>query len=286
MGLQLARFDAEDGLRIDGLLARTDSEITIIHVHGKCGDFYQNEFISYMDDIYPSSGINFLSFNHRGHDCLAEGYLNGKVTYLGGSVERFEDTVIDINAAIKYVSQFSRRIILQGHSNGCEKILYYATKVNSDIELIMLSPSDSYRMQTYYIAPETVDHQLVRLKAQYNHRENEWLPPNEYGIKVEGKEYEIPVTAGSLISLLEGPAFRLLRYDEAWGREPLPTKLFAYVGGKDPYLGIPLDNLEVQLQKRIKDVTIGYLPEGNHHFKGLEREVLTLIVNWVLQKKD
>lgn len=281
MGLQLARFDADDGLRIDGLLARTQSDITVIHVHGKCGNFYQNEFISYMAELYPSSGINFLSFNHRGHDCLAEGYVHEKVQYLGGSVETFEDTALDIKAALNYVAPFSRRVILQGHSNGCEKVLYYATHIDPNFEIILLSPSDSYQMQVKYIAPETPEEQLLRLKDKYRTQTDDWLPSTEYGIKVKGKEYRIPVTAASLISLLEGSALKLLRYDTEWGQVPLSTRLFAYVGGQDPYLTLPLNELEQQLKKRVADVNIGFIPNGNHHFNGFENEVVSMITTWI-----
>jgi hypothetical protein len=280
-GCKLARFDAEDGLQIDGLLAMAGTRTTIVHVHGKCGNFYQNEFISYMAEIYPDAGINFLSFNHRGHDCLAEGYRHGKVIYLGGSIEVFTETVFDIRAAIRFVSGFSDRIILQSHSNGCEKVLYFAISTNANHELILLSPSDSYQMQAQYIAPETVEAQITRLLANYNLEGWEWLGPDEYGIRVPGKEYFIPVTAKSLITLLEGPAFEILRYDRKWQREPLPTRLFTYIGGSDPYITLPLEELKAQLNSRVADVQIGYFPEGDHHFHGMEYEVINLIINWV-----
>ena len=164
----LVRFDAADGLRIDGLLSRAgQSRTTIVHVHGKCGNFYQNEFISHMLRLYPARDVNFLSFNHRGHDCLAEGYWNGRVGYVGGSIEEFTESNLDIRAAVEYASRFSDRVILQGHSNGCEKVLFYCASSEVTHEVVLLSPSDSYQLHAWYIAPETGEAQGERIKAEY-----------------------------------------------------------------------------------------------------------------------
>jgi len=136
-------------------------------------------------------------------------------------------------------------------------------------------------MQAKYIAPETVEAQAARLRARYSLEGLEWLGSEEYGIRVLGKGYFIPVTAKSLISLIEGSAFEILRYDCKWQQDPLPTRLFAYIGGNDPYLTLPLEELKVQLRSRVADVQIGYIPKGNHHFLGMEHEVLKLVTDWV-----
>ena len=67
-----------------GYLATAKDSIpaTVIHIHGSCGNFYENAFIATMARLYTARGVNFLSFNNRGHDCIAEAYQNGRLVYV------------------------------------------------------------------------------------------------------------------------------------------------------------------------------------------------------------
>src|ERR1700679_4021381 len=164
--MELVGFETADGLRIDGLFVPPRDELSIVHVHGKCGNFYQNDFIKPMLSMFEHAGIGFLSFNNRGHDCIAEGYRRGEFEYVGGSVERFDDCLLDIDAAVEFVREFGCGVIVQGHSSGAEKALHYALERPENVNgIVLLSPSDSYEMQRQFRPQETPEAQTRRLQA-------------------------------------------------------------------------------------------------------------------------
>ena len=80
---QIVTLETEDGLALKGYLATANnSTATVIHIHGSCGNFYENAFIATMARLYTARGVNFLSFNNRGHDCIAEAYQNGRMEHV------------------------------------------------------------------------------------------------------------------------------------------------------------------------------------------------------------
>ncbi len=132
----------EDGGRFhhDGILYHAgDGLPTIIHVHGSFGNFYQNDFLRIMAAHYLASGINFLSFNLAAHDGLAEGYRNDwDFEYTGGAIVDFNTCVDDIQSAVDFVSPFSGRIVLQGHSLGCDRVVHYLRSTAAPLDFILL----------------------------------------------------------------------------------------------------------------------------------------------------
>ena len=194
---ELVTFKNLAGFHHDGILyERPQHRTTVIHVHGSLGNFYQNEFLRVMAAVYTAHGINLLSFNLRGHDALAEGYRNEwDFEYAGGSIATFTECVIDLQAAVDFVAPFSDRIILQGHSMGCDRVLHYLLSTGADYDAILLSPCDSYQLQANWIAPETVEHQIARLKRHTpSETHYEWLSPSEFGITQGDWDYSIPIT--------------------------------------------------------------------------------------------
>src|SRR5438093_13111615 len=124
---ELVTLRSTKGLDIDGILYRSDSgKATIVHIHGSFGNFYQNRFVRLMARRYCEARMNFLSVNMAGHDGLVEGYRhNLEFEYLGGAVADFGECVADIEGAVLFARQFSDRIILQGHSLGCDRVLHF-----------------------------------------------------------------------------------------------------------------------------------------------------------------
>ena len=144
------RFRATDGIELCGILYSPNEESikTVIHVHGLAGNFYENRFVSNLAQMYTSKGYNFLTFNNRGtgyfSDLLKQGdpaaFVKG-----GGAYEKFEECIYDIDGIIKYVRESgTKEIILQGHSYGCNKVVYYYNQVPSDdiSRIILLAPCD------------------------------------------------------------------------------------------------------------------------------------------------
>ena len=188
---ELVTFTNSKGLRLDGILYHNNADrTTIIHVHGSFGNFYHNHFLRLMAKMYSDAGINFLSFNLSAHDGIAEAIrCKGKTEeweYIGYSVVDFSTCIYDIEGAIDFVQQFSDRVVLQGHSLGCDRVLHFLTGKEANYDFILLGPADSYQLHKNWLAPETVEQQITRLKAQ--------TPvENEYRIRYPSKHLKVQV---------------------------------------------------------------------------------------------
>jgi pimeloyl-ACP methyl ester carboxylesterase len=280
--MQLVAFETSDDLRTDGLFVPPRDDLIVVHVHGKCGNFYQNDFIKPMLRLSEESGVGFLAFNHRGHDCIAEAYRRGGVGYVGGSLERFADCILDIDAAVAFVRGYAGRVVIQGHSNGAEKALYYALNKPDAIDgVILLSPSDSYEMQRRYRPDETPEEQLVRLQAAPAAGTLALLPDDEYGIRSGDKHYEIPVTRDSLVDLIGGPGFSVLRLSVPWVDEPAAVPTLICLGEHDPYLTVAPDEMRSAVAERLgDDTTLEVIVGSDHHFHGREEDVVRRTHRW------
>jgi hypothetical protein len=284
---ELITLQSTKGVALDGIMfRREENEITIIHIHGSFGNFYQNQFIRDMASIYQGAGINLLSINLAGHDGLAEGYKWGKnFEYVGGAIADFNECLADIQGVVNFASRFSNRLILQGHSLGCDRVLHFLVSTEARYDFILLSPCDSYQLQVNWIAPETVEEQIRRLKAQApSDPMFDWLPSREYGVKGRGDwTYAIPVTCKALLSIMEGPAYRLMRIASPASFH-LDQDCLIYIGGKDALQVWPDETMFSYFEERVKRVKRLFVPRGDHSLADCEQEVIRGIVQWVFSE--
>lgn len=280
---RVVQFMADDGLRLSGLMTDVGSDTTVVHVHGKGGNFYENKFLDVMRSVYAAGGLNFLTFNNRGHSTLVEAYRNGELTYVGAAVEDFEDCLLDIGAAVRYAKTMGSRVLLQGHCFGGDKIMHYSRSVDDETDLILLSPCDAYRVHAAYIYPERVEDQLTRLRASYRLEGMEWLPETEHGVNVAGASYPLPVIASAFVKLLAGPAFELLRADLPWRGPRIANRTFVYLGGRDPLQLDGIAAIRRVLDSRFSSASVVIFRGGGHQLKPIQHEVAAAIVDWIGQ---
>ncbi|MCD8013656.1 MAG: alpha/beta hydrolase [Lachnospiraceae bacterium] len=265
----------------------------VIHVHGNFGNFYQNKFLWYMSEIYLNRGIDFLTINLSAHDGLAEGYYGMQLKYVGGGVADYADSQLDIEAVVQYVRDLGyHNIVLQGHSLGCDKIIEYALNHEPDFPLILLSPVDSYEVQSNWIYPEKVEEQIRRLKGNCHKVENkqwgsadlDWLPNREYGAKGGTQEwtYEIPITRDALLSILEGVAFRYLNVSTG-ETFVLDNPVFAYIGRRDGLQMHSQDDWIKFLHRSFPHLTSVTNLDADHDIVGVEDVLAERITEWIDQ---
>jgi len=277
---ELVTFKNTQGLHLDGILYQKDThKITIIHIHGSLGNFYQNQFLRLMAKMYQDNGINFLSFNLSAHDGLAEGFRNDEFEYIGGTIVDFNECINDIEGALEFVKPFSERIILQGHSLGCDRTLHFLLNHSDKYDFILLSPCDSYQLQVKRVAPETVQEQIKRLKKEGNLDVFQLLPPNEYGVSQNDEVYDIPITKKALLSIMEGPPYKLIRLG-VQKKYFIDSKCLIYLGGQDPLQTAHRNDMFHYFKERVKEVTEVYIPEGDHDLSNCEKDVIKNIITW------
>ena len=147
MKQQLVRIKSIDGIEMAGNLYEPEEKTNkiVIHVHGLNGNFYENNFIDNISKSYTDKGYAFLPFNNRGKEFISELWRGKECVVIGGSLERFNDCILDIDGLVKYVKQKGYNdIILEGHSYGCNKVIYYYNKKKDDSikRIVLLAPCD------------------------------------------------------------------------------------------------------------------------------------------------
>ena len=281
---RLVSFENKRGLILDGMLCEAGDAVgTVVHIHGSYGNFYQNQFVRTMANVYTQCKLNFLSFNLSAHDGIAEGYgPNDEFVYVGGAVVEFDSCVDDIAGAVDFARGCTDRIILQGHSLGCDRVLHYMLETGDHRQFVLLCPCDSYELHKRWTGRETVDDQRVRLgdggKAE---RGIVLLDGGEYGLKQEDWTYEIPVTRRALLSIMEGAPFRLIRPEEGGARFVIEAAGAVYLGGQDPLLTVRPEAMFDYFEKRARALRRIYVAGGDHLLQGCAVEVGRTVASWV-----
>ena len=147
MKQELVRINSIDNIEQPGILYTPDDNTTkiVIHVHGLNGNFYENRFLDTLAKTYTDNNYAFLTFNNRGRDFITELLKGNEFTIIGGSLERFKDCILDIDGVINWVKDRGyQEIVLEGHSYGCNKVLYYYNKKrdNTIKKIVLLAPCD------------------------------------------------------------------------------------------------------------------------------------------------
>ncbi len=150
----IVRFDARDGVALAGLLSRghRHSPTCIIFVHGMMGSMTSSVSLALHGHI--GRGFDVFSINTRGAG-MVSGFSrklgNGRTRRytIGTCMERFEDCVHDIGGAVDAARRMGyRRVVLCGHSTGCQKIAYYQYRMRDRRvgALVLVAPADDYNI--------------------------------------------------------------------------------------------------------------------------------------------
>ena len=146
----------KDNMRLPMVHFNTnEKDICVIFVHGMCQTIIDNYFAIVCGNLLLENKIGFLYAHNRGYSIENDILMkDGTYTRCGCMYEIFEDCVLDIDLAIEKAKELGyKRIILMGHSYGCNKLIYYYYKKRPDILGVILSS-----------APDMVGLQLLRQK--------------------------------------------------------------------------------------------------------------------------
>lgn len=152
MNVEFVRFEATDGVELQGWLSEQPGDLAAVHLHGMSGNGYENRFLDNLREMYNEAGMSFFTIDTRGRGIISSFWLNGQGdpwgegTKLGGSCfEIFEESAQDIQGALDFLkSRGKSKFILQGHSLGCTKVVnYLVQQTRPDImAVILLAPTD------------------------------------------------------------------------------------------------------------------------------------------------
>jgi hypothetical protein len=229
-----------------------------------------------MYSLYPENGIGILGVNTRGAAALAEAYQFGRLTYVGSASERLADCWLDVQAAMAFARERGSRVLLQGHSYGCDKIVYCATK-GIDAELILISPANSMMLQAGHSSGNWTDKLLPSSRGL-----DDWslAPKKAFGIRTHNKAYDIPIAAAVLPEVLTEEDLRIFDYSYP-PKVRLPNRALVLLAeGDDLQLG-KVTTMADYCQQLLPSGRIVIHSTGNHQFIGHERELCKIICGWI-----
>lgn len=287
---ELVKFKNRSGLFLDGLYFYSPgNHHVVIHVHGSFGNFYSNAFIKVMAEIYNDRKINFLSFNLTQHDGLAEAVREQNHIcsweYVGYSVSDYNSCIDDIGGATDYVRNRNNDvIILQGHSLGCNRVLYYIKESGDEYPIVLLSPTNSLELQRRWIFPEKIDQQISRLMACGDENDINCI---EHGVNTSGKEINrarddapyIPISGKALVAMLKNPSMDIVQMLNE--EQPVANVAFIYWGEQDEYQTDALEIYKNCFERYFSHITIKVIKGGNHSFLGYEEDLSISIAQWI-----
>lgn len=136
----------KDGLKLPMVHFQSNiKDLCVICVHGMCGNIIDNYFATVWGKILADKNIGFIYEHNRGHSIENDiAMKDGTFKRYGCMYEIFEECIYDIDLAIEIAKQKGyKRIILLGHSYGCNKVIYYYSQnPKSVVGIILASAPD------------------------------------------------------------------------------------------------------------------------------------------------
>lgn len=132
----------EDDLRLQGVhyIPSEKGDLCVLVVHGMSGNILENYWAHVLGEKLAKSGIGCVYGHNRGYnhinDIVTKERLEGggyKTRRIGATYERFEECVFDIDVWLKECRSLGyKRLVLLGHSLGCNKTVYYFSKKKTE----------------------------------------------------------------------------------------------------------------------------------------------------------
>jgi pimeloyl-ACP methyl ester carboxylesterase len=280
MDYPIVKVRTKDKLILNGLLIENaGNDKIVINIHGSASNFYEEQFFEHMATVFPKKGFSWLSINNRGNSALTHTWQK-----VGSTVERFEDCIIDIDAWIEFaINKRYSTIILQGHSLGTEKIVYYMNKgkYKSKVSgIILLGYSDSYNATHKFIDGLNCKEKLFAEANNLikNKKENQFLTTIWYchaGVLPKSAESFVNHFSNNseLSKALPLQSKKLDMYSK------IEVPILAILSDKDKWT----DTKSVELLKKSNIRTrTAIIHNTNHDFKGKEEELTKIVTNFLV----
>lgn len=272
--LKFTRIKSTDGLELSGAFYHFGNNYCVIHVHGLAGNFYKSKYFKSMSKYYNKKQYDFFSFNNRGAEFIKkiENIDTGKKTLYGYSYEIFEDCDKDIIGAIAYIKHLGyKKIILQGHSSGCQKIMYTVNKhnLNSIVEkIILISPCDDIGLAINKYGQNEFDKKITYAQK---YKQKKLLPIDFF--------FNIPISKETFLSHFgHKNKFNIFHYhDTAKKFDVLKNnslKTHIIFGEHDYILN---KKIIINLYKTLKNYDVTFIKDANHSYKTQENTLAKTI---------
>ena len=273
----------KDGLRLTMVHFNTSNkDLCVIFIHGMCQTIINNYFTIECGKLLSKNNIGFIYEHNRGYSIENDILMkDGSYIRCGCMYEIFEDCLKDIDLSIEVALELGyKRIVLMGHSYGCNKVIYYYYKKHPNIVGIILAS-----------APDMVGLQLLR--------------QNDYKELIKEAKDNIDKGNGTklLSNIIEDYMYMssetyynwynkdsnldnlpVMNYSNKWQQfASIDVPILTFSGSKetDNYL-----HLEVLKEKATscKDFTYQIIDNADHFYHDKEVEISNLILDWLKER--
>ncbi|MEK7601032.1 MAG: alpha/beta fold hydrolase [Patescibacteria group bacterium] len=249
----------------------------VVWVHGLGSTMFSKLFIA---DKLIDKETAVLAFNNRGHDKVANiQTVSGKRIQGGAAHEVFTDCVDDIQGAVNFAKKSGvKNIFLTGHSTGCQKSAYWASKVGRGVNgVVLLAPMSDYaseRMAQGVAALRRAE-KVARAYVRQG-KKNTILPENVWAWPwIADAQRFMTLYTG------EGPEEIFTYWDPRRNPKALHSvklPVLVLLAEKDEYADRPAKKIGDWFAEHLKiGDEIVVVPKVGHSFKGAEKKVAGLI---------
>lgn len=270
---------------VDGLMLpmvhfeSKEKDICVICIHGMCGTIVDNYFATVWGKILSEKNIGFIYEHNRGHSIENDIVMkDGSFKRCGCMYEIFEDCIYDIDLAIQTAKDKGyKKIILLGHSYGCNKVIYYYYKKHPNILGIILASAPDMIGSHLLVEP---DYKELLEEAKKNIDNNE--PQKLLHKMIEDYMYMSSLTYYNWYNknsnLNNLPVISNKEHWEQFETINVPVLTFSGSNEEDYYL-----QLDLLKDKALNCKKFEYkiIEDTGHTYKNKELEVANLIFDWI-----
>jgi pimeloyl-ACP methyl ester carboxylesterase len=236
----------------------------LVWVHGMGSNFYRSVLKKAFLEAAPALGLGILAFNNRGAE-------------RGTEDEKFRTCLADLDAAAEFARRHGhRKMILVGHSTGCQKIVYWQARRRHPgvAGLALLAPADDYAVTKRDLG------RRFEKKVAWARKQVERGKPDA---PVTGL-YE-RFTAARFLSVgeIRQPEANVFRYGGALTQfRRVRCPVLAVFGEDEEFAVMPPAEMLAILRDRTNSTDYDELliPGTGHSFKGCEAELALAVCQW------
>ena len=284
----IVKVETDDELVLHGLLTEPDnsSKAIIIHIHGSAGSFYWNDFFEPLTKSVIDLGVAYLSTDNRGTGVYE---LEKGTVYHGVSLEKFEDCLLDINAWVEFaLKRGYKKIILEGHSYGTEKIVYYMNKgkyADKIIGVMLFGFSDNVGTQIKY--EKNVGKSYRQEAKELNDKGEGWKLLKDYF----GLAGEMPISAQTYLHGFTEDSENAMALPLRKGKNltffrKIKVPILGVISDDEAgeYTVIPIKEAVKLLKSENKLAEVYIIKDTDHGFTGKEKELAEIAAGFLKRR--
>ncbi len=289
--VHLADIETPKKFKLDGVwYGPKKAKRVVILVHGLGGNML-NAFASQCAAVITNNDTAVLSFNNRGHGLVSKAYKSapktkkGYVRITAGSVhEVFEDCVDDIDGAVQYArAHGGKEVYLAGHSTGCQKSIYWASKRKSAgvKGIILFAPISDYAGMRMEVGDKAIRKALASAQKLVSaNKKHHLLPPSVWPSMIDAQRFISLYSKGGNEEIF--PYWDVMRIPKTLRSVKVP--ILVVLAEKDEYADRNAQELHNWFMQQIYTGEVIVIPSVGHSFHTGEKEVAKKVDSFMKER--